>query len=339
MPSENLVFSKFNYSFPYEENLALRQWFSEQISRGLLESSSLSWTSVRQGESVYLYQAYHFDGVYLVAWASGDGLFSGIKANTLSAQGEIVYLQPGEVRAVKDVAEDFCLELSPEYTDIRIVVTDQPYLEWGRFSVMIGFVVFILLVVLGVSVYTLQYYRRYVQTPLDHFVRHVGEDAAQRQTVKRGGIQELNDAVEAFDDLSRQIKKLRIDLYEEKLALAQTEMEYYQLQIKPHFFVNCFSLIHAMAQKQEYQRIQEFCVKLSNLCALPVFSKPEPGPTGTGAVHGAGIFGHPADPPPGKRPAEGGNRRLHPGAGDPAAVPAHLCGERGETWGIQKRRH
>lgn len=90
------------------------------------------------------------------------------------------------------------------------------------------------------------------------------EYAAQRQTVKRGGIQELNDAVEAFDDLSRQIKKLRIDLYEEKLALAQTEMEYYQLQIKPHFFVNCFSLIHAMAQKQEYQRIQEFCVKLSN---------------------------------------------------------------------------
>ena len=264
MPSENLVFSKFNYSFPYEENLVLRQWFSEQISRGLLESSSLSWTSVRQGESVYLYQAYHFDGVYLVAWASGDELFSGIKANTLSAQGEIVYLQPGEVRAVKDVAEDFCLELSPEYTDIRIVVTDQPYLEWGRFSVMIGFVVFILLVVLGVSVYTLQYYRRYVQTPLDHFVRHVGEYAAQRQTVKRGGIQELNDAVEAFDDLSRQIKKLRIDLDEEKLALAQTEMEYYQLQIKPHFFVNCFSLIHAMAQKQEYQRIQEFCVKLSN---------------------------------------------------------------------------
>ena len=55
------------------------------------------------------------------------------KRQALSAQGEIVYLQPGEVRAVKDVAEDFCLELSPEYTDIRIVVTDQPYLEWAAF--------------------------------------------------------------------------------------------------------------------------------------------------------------------------------------------------------------
>ena len=264
MPEHDLVFSKFNYSFPYEENMALKQWFCEQISQGQQESSSLSWTSIRQGESVYLYQIYHLEGVYLVAWASSEELFSDIKANTLSAQGEIFYLLPGEEWAAKDVVEDFCLKLSPEYTDIQIVVTDQPYLEWGRFSLMIGFVLFILLVVLGVSVYTLQYYHRYVQIPLDHFVQHVGEYAAQRQTVKRGGIQELNDAVEAFDDLSRQIKKLRIDLYEEKLALAQTEMEYYQLQIKPHFFVNCFSLIHAMAQKQEYQRIQEFCVKLSN---------------------------------------------------------------------------
>ena len=264
VPDQDLVFSKFNYSFPYEENMALKQWFGEQISQGQLESSSLSWTSIRQGESVYLYQIYHLEGVYLVAWASSEELSSDIKANTLSAQGEIFYLLPGEEWAAKDVVEDFCLKLSPEYTDIQIVVTDQPYLEWGRFSLMIGFVLFILLVVLGVSVYTLQYYHRYVQIPLDHFVQHVGEYAAQRQTVKRGGIQELNDAVEAFDDLSRQIKKLRIDLYEEKLALAQTEMEYYQLQIKPHFFVNCFSLIHAMAQKQEYQRIQEFCVKLSN---------------------------------------------------------------------------
>ena len=264
MPEHDLVFSKFNYSFPYEENMALKQWFCEQISQGQLESTSLSWTSIRQGESVYLYQIYHLEGVYLVAWASSEELFSDIKANTLSAQGEIFYLLPGEEWAAKDVVEDFCLKLSPEYTDIQIVVTDQPYLEWGRFSLMIGFVLFILLVVLGVSVYTLQYYHRSVQIPLDHFVQHVGEYAAQRQTVKRGGIQELNDAVEAFDDLSRQIKKLRIDLYEEKLALAQTEMEYYQLQIKPHFFVNCFSLIHAMAQKQEYQRIQEFCVKLSN---------------------------------------------------------------------------
>ncbi len=92
----------------------------------------------------------------------------------------------------------------------------------------------------------------YIQQPLENFINHVDEYTKCRQSVKRGGIRELNDALEAFDGLSSQIEKLRIDLYEEKLVLAQTEMEYMQLQIKPHFFVNCFSLIHAMAQKQEY---------------------------------------------------------------------------------------
>ena len=61
---------------------------------------------------MYLYQIYHLEGVYLVAWASSEELFSDIKANTLSAQGEIFYLLPGEEWAAKDVVEDFCLKLS-----------------------------------------------------------------------------------------------------------------------------------------------------------------------------------------------------------------------------------
>lgn len=264
MPEEDFVFYRYNYDFPYEANVALKNMFERKISQGKLNQSSLSWESVRHGEEVYLYQVYYSEGVYLAAWASGDELFLDIKANTLSAQGEIQYLMPGEKGKPTGTSEKFYLELCPEYTDLCVVFSDEPYLEWGRFSLIIGFVLFILLVVLGVAVYSLRYYRRHVQQPLDNFIRHVGDYAAQRQTVKRGGIQELNKAVEAFDDLSGQIQKLRIDLYEEKLALAQTEMEYYQLQIKPHFFVNCFSLIHAMAQKQEYQRIQDFCVKLSN---------------------------------------------------------------------------
>ncbi len=48
MPEHDLVFSKFNYSFPYEENMALKQWFCEQISQGQLESSLLDEYSPRR---------------------------------------------------------------------------------------------------------------------------------------------------------------------------------------------------------------------------------------------------------------------------------------------------
>lgn len=271
VPSKNMVFSRFSGDFPYNENSALRTGFQRQIEEGTLQFSGVNWNSVRQGDNVYLYQIYQADGVYLAAWISCQALFSDIQSNSLSPQGAIYYIVPGE--STDSLGEaGLSQEFSPSHGKIILLVTDEPYLEWGQFSMMIGFVVFILLVVLTVTVYTLCYYRRHIRRPLEDFIHHVGECTAGRKIVKKAGIQELNEAVEAFDDLSQQIKQLRIDLYEEKLALAQTEMEYYQLQIKPHFFVNCFSLIHAMAQKQEYQRIQEFCIKLSNYVRY-LFSK------------------------------------------------------------------
>lgn len=274
VPSRNLVFSRYNDMFPYEDNLDLRSRFQELIGSGTLEFPGLPWRSVLVGETPYLYQVYHVEGVYLAAWVSCDALFSEIKTNSLSPKGEISYLLPGTDAGLPEQVTDavFRMEFSPSYMDIELLVTDEPYLEWGSFSLIVCFLIFILLVVLSVTVYTLCYYHRHIQQPLESFIRHVDEYAARRQTARRAGFQELNDAVEAFDGLSRQIEKLRIDLYEEKLAVAQTEMEYYQLQIKPHFFVNCFSLIHAMAQKQEYQRIQSFCIKLSNYVRY-LFSK------------------------------------------------------------------
>lgn len=46
--------------------------------------------------------------------------------------------------------------------------------------------------------------------------------------------------------------------------MAKTQLEFFQLQIKPHFFVNAFSILHGMAQKKEYARIQQFCITLSD---------------------------------------------------------------------------
>ena len=42
-------------------------------------------------------------------------------------------------------------------------------------------------------------------------------------------------------NLEAQVRELKIDVYEEKIRRTRTELEYLQNQIKPHFFVNCFS--------------------------------------------------------------------------------------------------
>ena len=57
---------------------------------------------------------------------------------------------------------------------------------------------------------------------------------------------------------------LKIAIYEKELAEQKAELEYTQEQIKPHFFLNCLSLIHGIADKNNEGEIVEITTVLSD---------------------------------------------------------------------------
>ena len=59
-------------------------------------------------------------------------------------------------------------------------------------------------------------------------------------------IKELEEVNEQFKNLLLQIKRLKITLYEEELDKQKIKTNYLQLQIKPHFYLNCMNLIYQM---------------------------------------------------------------------------------------------
>ena len=50
--------------------------------------------------------------------------------------------------------------------------------------------------------------------------------------------------------------RLKIDAYERERQRQRGQLEYLQLQIKPHFFLNCMTSIHSMAQLHLDEEIQ-----------------------------------------------------------------------------------
>ena len=54
-----------------------------------------------------------------------------------------------------------------------------------------------------------------------------------------------------------EIRDLKIRMYEEQLREKETYLQYLQLQIHPHFFLNCMSLIHNMASLKKYEEIKK----------------------------------------------------------------------------------
>ncbi len=238
--------------------------------------NTLNWSHVVFDNSLYLYQVYYDKGSYFASWIPCDVLFSDIKLSALTEDGRITYLDEENMPLLSsDVNQAEPIEPAPsdlqvnmiypiERSGINLLIEDVPYIDTWNIAFLFVFMFLVVLFLMAVSIFTLRYYRRNIEAPLANFKNHVNEYALMKQNAKTAGFAELNEAVAVFDSITEQLRELKIDIYEERLSIIKAQLQYYHLQIKPHFFVNCFTIIHAMAQKKDYERIQEFCIKLSN---------------------------------------------------------------------------
>jgi two-component system sensor histidine kinase YesM len=67
-----------------------------------------------------------------------------------------------------------------------------------------------------------------------------------------------------FNDMLDSIGALKIESYERELAARQARLSFLQLQIRPHFYLNCLKNLYGMAQNEQYGKIQEMLVPLGN---------------------------------------------------------------------------
>jgi two-component system sensor histidine kinase YesM len=75
--------------------------------------------------------------------------------------------------------------------------------------------------------------------------------------------EEFQHLTEAFNSMVRQIENLRIETYEDKIEQNRIMMQYLQLQIEPHFYLNALNTISAMAQVGDTDLILKLSKNLS----------------------------------------------------------------------------
>ena len=77
------------------------------------------------------------------------------------------------------------------------------------------------------------------------------------------GVEEFAEAGKVLNQRSEEISQLKISVYEEQINRQKVELDYAQLQIRPHFYINCLNIIHSMAQERLTGEIQAFVVYIS----------------------------------------------------------------------------
>ena len=144
------------------------------------------------------------------------------------------------------------------------IVPDSGMLERILYIQMLFTIFLLMLVVLsGILLYV--YYEK-ILSPMKRFVDQL-EQMNEEQLLNENGnnnILELEFASDKFRMLLRKVKSLKIAIYEKELQEQRAELEYVQEQLRPHFLLNCLSIIHGKADEKGEQEIVHITEMLSD---------------------------------------------------------------------------
>lgn len=130
--------------------------------------------------------------------------------------------------------------------------------------IQVLFLVFILVLVVLCSILLYAYYEK-ILSPMRIFVDALGKMDEEQMLNEDGtnNILELEFASDKFRVLLRKIQSLKIAIYEKELEEQKAELEYVQEQLRPHFLLNCLSVIHGMADERGEKEIVQIIEGLS----------------------------------------------------------------------------
>lgn len=271
-----------NLDLDVQEGIDNQQLMTELIPRLEMDkeatySAKKTWDSINLGDTQYIYKCVNRNGVYLGCYADAIELLTPFEEIDLGQDG-YVQLLDGDGQTISStgngIQSDYdALSLYSHTIDQkmkRAPFTIRIYVSSERISVvfmgvLLGLVVTILLF-LVIYMGSLLYLRKHVLKPIQQFVLGLSryEDDGYVYSITDSNILELEQADEQFRKMFRQIKKLKITLYEKELEERNLEIANLKLQVKPHFYLNCLNFIYSMIYEKQYESAKEMAKATSN---------------------------------------------------------------------------
>lgn len=269
-------------------NLAL----TEALRKGRGEETPYSkWSFIHDDAEDYVYSRYSRNGITMGCVIRMETLFSMLHVNSLGYEG-IPYILDEEgqliisgadaekvtldeegkmilprkehlsgrkvysfpISGIIDCKRRFCILVAPNGGILERIMSLQAALAMLAAGIIIG------------SALLVRVYYNRLLLPMKQFVNSL-KNTEEEQWINENGdnnILELEMASKEFKGLLRKIKSLKIDIYEKELEKQKTELETMQMQIRPHFYLNCLSLIHGMADMGQQREIIELAKMLSD---------------------------------------------------------------------------
>ena len=248
------------------------------------ESLGPGWSLVKIKNDYYMLRMEKYMTAYVGAWISLDSIVGSLRetykreggdAVIFDSQGTMLtdtWLDMGEEQLLKDDgvrAEngDSFLRISLESKRTCLVlsayISDSVLMEpLKKTSIVLTSVVFVILLLI---IFAMIILKRILFKPLFKLYENM-----QKVTEGDLGVRmpeaiwqhEFDIVYHAFNEMMDEVGRLRIDVYEQQIKYQNMWLQYLQVQIQPHFFLNTLNLVYSMSRLGQNDMIQKLSLYL-----------------------------------------------------------------------------
>lgn len=280
LEEQDTFFNASRMQIPYSDYVAIRSHIRDQVKAGTIRDSNLTWQTLTTDKTTYLYYLISYRDFTFATFVSAQELVQPLSQLNLGKRGYLeitdlndqsLYLSNPDVSAsAKRASSLFYSQQS--YEGKAHALPFNLYLYSDNFSnygtLLISQIVIVLSALLLCTIFAGFIFGMYYKVirPIEQFSYTLSNLDMQDELInlEDNNIRELEQASIQFKNLIREIKRLRIDIYEKELEQKRFEIVFLQNQIRPHFYLNCLTTIGSMAQLRDYKSIESMVLFTSH---------------------------------------------------------------------------
>ena len=125
----------------------------------------------------------------------------------------------------------------------------------------------VMLILLGVIPCYWLVFRRMLLEPLVSLtatMKALKKGATDLRVPQNSRLEEVNQIAWTVNAMLDSLQEQQAVAYEQKLEIQRAQLQYLQLQIRPHFYLNCLNIIFSLAVKKDFKSIQKVVLDLSD---------------------------------------------------------------------------
>ena len=281
--SRGITEDKFLYRMNDEAELEQLERIRELVTRSQDIFSTDGWKLVKTGEESILIQGVSTGSTSCGAWIDVEDLALPMEKIELGESGKVFFLD-SQGRVISKNGEG--QRLSGTESGTREILDREPYLairkastrlpitllvliaekEFARDSRLGNVVAFVCVFVLFCFPFLWSTLRRRISRPVERLteaMQMVEKGNLAVQVEMDGVFREFAFIGERFNQMVRRLHKLSQDVYEQRLQVQKTQLQYLQLQIRPHFFLNALNSLYAYALTGRCDLVEKLTLCLS----------------------------------------------------------------------------